>query len=112
MKGRIFDCGCVEGHYWCNKHDIYTKQDKKDMPPHGDPRPGERISKVVGYTEHDVHIFSQPGQEVKRELRHSEKPEFYNIGDAWDAEKSCTCFQNPPCSYCTSQSEEDDEPTE
>lgn len=33
-KGHKFECGCIAGHYWCAKHDIYTKQDPKDPPPH------------------------------------------------------------------------------
>lgn len=32
MSKRL-DCGCVVGFYWCNKHDIYNKQDTND-PPH------------------------------------------------------------------------------
>ena len=33
-KGHKFKCGCIAGHYWCAKHDIYNKQDPKDPPPH------------------------------------------------------------------------------
>lgn len=25
-------CGCIDGYYWCSKHDIYTKQDRKNDP--------------------------------------------------------------------------------
>lgn len=33
IKGHRYPCGCVEGYYWCDAHDIYVKQDRK-----GDPR--------------------------------------------------------------------------
>lgn len=44
---RVFDCGCVEGQYWCSRHDIYRRQKPNDLPPHGDPRGRGRGAKFA-----------------------------------------------------------------
>ncbi|WP_152559370.1 hypothetical protein [Tumebacillus flagellatus] len=72
-----FDCGCVDGHYWCKKHDIYTKFDPKDPPPHG-----------VG------HVRSKPYQDPV--VRKMCAPEDY-------VPTSCSCHISAPCSFCTGQ---------
>jgi hypothetical protein len=35
IEMKKYDCGCIEGYYWCSKHDIYNKQNPNDLPPHG-----------------------------------------------------------------------------
>lgn len=32
INGTRLKCGCVIGAYWCGKHDIYVKQDRKKDP--------------------------------------------------------------------------------
>ena len=44
-----YNCGCVEGHYWCSKHDIYNKQNKNDIPPHGYSTEGVVVARPEGY---------------------------------------------------------------
>lgn len=40
QKGHRYECGCIHGYYWCDRHDIYTRTREDDRPPWGGPRPG------------------------------------------------------------------------
>ena len=78
---KTFKCGCVDGHYWCSAHDIYTKSDPNNPVPFG-----------LGLSAKQVH----------EEYMQREYPDDYEPG-------GCSCHLTAPCRFCVSTLGEDDE---
>lgn len=74
---RVFDCGCVEGQYWCSKHDIYAEQKIDDLPPHGS------------------HTGWGHAEAATKSVLVHGTPE------------GCSCHVSAPCSYCTREVPDD-----
>lgn len=103
-KGHRHECGCVDGHYWCSRHDIHRLQRSDDLPPHG-----SRRGRGTGTANPPSAFFRWPCGcfQTARGIRHPcEKhnpyPNFHlEDGDEGNrGPDQCSCHICAPCSVC------------
>lgn len=94
-SGQRLPCGCVVGFYWCGRHDAGAVRDTPTCTwAFNFGGEGFRMKTLPANSL--VHAADQ--ERISSMRCPTEYP---------DTEPHCRCHINPPCSFCTSKTEEE-----